>query len=160
MAATDDKTLTSYSHLHTGECSLRNCNRFFLVRILYHRSGFYTDSVIFWAILFNVWSGPVHCGPKIIPNPMHQSITRCSLFTFPGGKGTHRWMSCGAQMMPRHGHVDALGPRVCIACCSYMHFASVYVMHLPAPEDQSIAWCSLFTFSDGKGTGTCMACLA
>ena len=49
---------------------------------------------------------------------------------------------------------------VCIACCSYKHFASMNVMHLQIPEDQSIAWCSLFTFSGGKGTGTCMACLA
>ena len=69
-------------------------------------------------------------------------------------------MACLAQMTPRHRRVDALGPRVCIARCSYMHFASMYAMHLPAPEDQSSAWCSLFTLSDGKGAGTCMSCLA
>ena len=45
-------------------------------------------------------------------------------------------MACLAQMTPRHRRVDALGPRVCIARCSYMHFA-MYAMHLPAPEDQS-----------------------
>ena len=41
----------------------------------------------------------------------------------PGGKGTRRWMSWLAQMTPRHRRVDALGSRVCIACCSCVHFA-------------------------------------
>ena len=31
---------------------------------------------------------------------------------------------------------------------------------LPAPKQQSVAWCSLFTLSVGKSTRRCMACLA
>ena len=65
-------------------------------------------------------------------------------------------MFCLAQIAHRHRRVDALGLRV----CSYMHFALMYVMYLPAPEDQSIAWFSLLTFTGGNGTDTCMAGLA
>ena len=61
--------LTSYSHLQTAECSLMYCNRFFLVQILYHQSGFYTDSAIFRTVLCNVYMvRSVRRGPKNIPD--------------------------------------------------------------------------------------------
>ena len=37
---------------------------------------------------------------------------------------------------------------------------SAYVDALPAPKQQSVAWCSLFTLSVGKRTRRCMAYLA
>ena len=39
----------------------------------------------------------------------------------------------------RHRRVDALGPRVCIARCSYAHFASMYICDaLSAPGHRCI----------------------
>ena len=61
-----------------------------------------------------------------------------------------------AQFVHRHRCVDALGPRERIAKYYFICVCDA----LPAPKQQSVAWCSLFTLSVGKRTRRCMACLA
>ena len=90
-----------------------------------------------------------------LPAPRHQSIAWCSLFGLTGGQGTHRCMTYV-------GSTDCTQASLC--GCTRSERANVAFScvcdALPAPKQQSVAWCSLFTLSVGKRTRRCMACLA
>ena len=74
-----------------------------------------------------------------LPAPKHQSIAWCSLFTFSLGKKAPRCIACLAQIAHRHVR---LGASYCLGVRDA----------LPSPRHQSIAWCSPFSLSGGKGT--------
>ena len=84
-----------------------------------------------------------------LPAPKQQSVAWCSLFTL-----------CWQEYTQMHGQLLSTD---CTQASSYGCISPEDLSYclgvrgaLPAPRHQSIAWCSLFSLTEGKETHRCM----